>query len=46
MGGQNQSVRATEIQPETLLFVLYYLNRICSFPFKVFPSKGIAMKFL
>ena len=34
MSAQNQSVRTIEIQLETLIFVLYYLNNACSFHFK------------
>ena len=33
MGGQNQSIRPIEVQLETFLFVLYYLNRTCNFHF-------------
>ena len=33
MGGQNQSVRPIETKLEIFLFVLYYLNRTCSFHF-------------
>ena len=32
-GGQNQSIRPIEVQLETFLFVLYYLNRTCNFHF-------------
>ena len=34
MGGQNQGVHPIEAQLKTLLFVLYSLNRTCSFHFK------------
>ena len=40
MGNQNQTVGKIEIQIETLLFVLYYLNRTCIIVIlQTYPSK-------
>ena len=40
MGNQNQIVGKIEIQIETLLFVLYYLNRTCIIVIlQTYPSK-------
>ena len=38
--GQNRSVRSIETQLETLLYVLYHLNRTCSFLFKCVSIKS------
>ena len=45
-GAQNQSVRSTETQRETLVFVSHYLNRLAAFILNVFPSKIFAMMLL
>ena len=41
MVGKNQNVCLIKRQLETLLFVLFYLNRTCSFHFKCFSIKSL-----
>ena len=45
IGAQNQSVRPTETQLETLLYVLYYFSRTCSFHFKCVSIKCVCNEF-